>query len=151
MKYRILLIAATAALTIPATTVAAQSWSDILGAVVQSQVNANAGYNAYGYDDRYDSRYRRLSELQAIRIAQSQGIRVASASRRGSGYDLVGRDRSGARVSLRVDARTGQIVRFDRQWDQRRDDRWDRDDRRHDRRWRENRRDRDDDYDDDDD
>lgn len=150
MKYRILLIAATAALTIPATTAAAQSWSDILGAVVQSQFNANAGYNSYGYDDRYDSRYQRISQRQAIRIAQSQGIHVSSANRRGQGYDLLGRDRSGARVTLRVDARTGQIVRFDRQWDRRRDDRWERDDRRDDRRWREHRRDRDDDDDDDD-
>ncbi|GAA0870387.1 hypothetical protein GCM10009116_22230 [Brevundimonas basaltis] len=150
MKHRILLIAATTALTIPATTVAAQSWSDIIGAVVQSQFNTHAGYNSHGYDHRYDDRYQRISERQAIRIAQSQGIRVSSANRRGPGYDLVGRDRSGSRVTLRVDARTGQIVRLDRHWDRRRDDRWERDDRRDDRRWREHRRDRDDDDDDDD-
>lgn len=147
MKYRLLFAAAAAALTIPATTAAAQSWSDVLGAVVQAQ--ANAGYNNQ-YGD-YRESYRRVSQGQAIRIAQSQGVRVRSAVQRGNGYDLVGRDNNGARVTLRVDARTGQIVRFDRQSDRRRDDRWDRDDdRRHDRNGHDHRRDRDDDDDDDD-
>lgn len=147
MKYR-LLLAAAAALTIPATSAAAQSWSDILGAVVQAQ--ASGGLNQYG---SYGDPYRRVSQGQAIRIAQSQGIYVRSVNRRGDGYNLVGRDQNGARVTLRVDARTGQIVRFDRQWDRRRDDRWDRDgdDRHRDHDRREHRRDHDDDYDDDDD
>ncbi|MDP1913607.1 hypothetical protein [Brevundimonas sp.] len=147
MKYRLLFAAAAAALTIPATTAAAQSWSDILGAVVQAQ--ANSGYNNQ-YGD-YRDPYRRVSQGQAIRIARSQGVQVRSAVQRGNGYDLVGRDSNGARVTLRVDARTGQIVRFDRQSDYRRDDRWDRDDRRHDHDRRDHHRDRDGDDDDDDD
>lgn len=146
MKYHLLLAAAVAALAVPATTATAQSWSDIVGAVVQTQING--GYNQYG---AYGDPYRRVSQGQAIRIAQSQGVSVRSATWRGNGYDVVGRDGNGARVTLRVDARTGQIVRFDRQWDRRRDDGWDRGDGRRHRDWRQHRRDHDDDDDDHDD
>ncbi len=159
MTYRPLLAAAAAAaLMIPATTAAAQSWPEILGAVVQAQASSsyspyNGQYNGRYDDNRYGDRrdnHRRISERQAIRIAQRQGVRVQSANRRGNHYDLVGRANNGQRVSLRVDARTGQITRFYRQRAHRDNDRWDRDDRSyrdHDR--RDHRRDRDHDDDDD--
>ncbi|WP_339915148.1 hypothetical protein [uncultured Brevundimonas sp.] len=159
MKYRHFLAAAAAvALTIPATTAAAQSWPEILGAVVQAQTNNgyNNGYNQYGdYRDNqygdYRNAYGRVSQRQAIQIAQRQGVRVQSVNQRGNHYDLVGRDNYGQRVSLRVDARTGQISRFDRQQDRRNNGRWNRDDqnhREHDR--RDHRRDHQRDHDDDD-
>ncbi len=147
MKVRILLVAAAAAVILPAGAASAQSLQDLANVFVQAQTGGQYQNNGRYYDDRsYDN--RRISQGQAIRIARNQGVRVREVSQRGNGFDIVGRDRDGARVTLRVNARTGQITRFDRQWDNRRDDRWDRDDRNHDRDRRDNRRDRDDDDDD---
>ena len=153
MTSRPLLAAAAAvALMIPATSAAAQSWPEILGAVVQAQTSSsyspyNGQYNGRYDDNRYGDRrdsHRRISERQAIRIAQRQGVRVQSANRRGNHYDMIGRTDNGQRVSLRVDARTGQITRFERARDRRNNDRWDRDDRNHrDHDRRDQRRDRD--------
>lgn len=135
MKYRFLpAIAAAAAVAIPASGATAQSAWDILNAVARAQ--------AY-----QDYRYRFVSERQAVRIAQRQGVRVERVNRAGPTYHIRGRDRFGARIDMRIDVRTGQIVRFDRRDDRRR---WDRD-RWDDDRWERRDRDRWDDDDDDDD
>lgn len=155
MKHRFLLAAAVVAFAAPAAGASAQSWPDIIGAIAQSQVGArydqNNRYDQYGRYGGYGDSYRRISEGQAIRIAQRQGIRVQSATRRGDSYDLAGRDDNGQRVVLRIDARTGQIVGFDRQWDRGQNRRWDRDDRHREHDRRDHRRGHDDHDDEDDD
>ncbi len=159
MKNRLMLAAAVVALAVPAAA-SAQSLPDIIGAIAQAQFGGRYDQNArYGQNSRYDQYgqygqngaygYGRISQSQAIRIAQSQGVRVQSASRRGNSYDLAGRDNNGQQVVLRIDARTGQIVGFDRQWDRRQDRRWDNDERHRDHDRRDHGRDHDD-HDDDD-
>ena len=162
MKHRLLLAAAVVAFAVPAAA-SAQSWPDIIGAIAQSQLGGRYDQNSrYGQNSRYDQYgqygqsgaygYGRVSQAQAIRIAQKQGVRVQSATRRGNSYELTGRDDNGRRVLLRIDARTGQIVGFDRQWDRNQTRRWDNGDRHseHDRRDHGRGHDRGDDDDDDD-
>lgn len=147
MKHRILLAAAAiAAFAVPAAGASAQSLPDIIGAIAQSQLGARYGqtnpYDPYGQggyrqNGQYgDYGYGRVSQSQAIRIAQSQGVRVQSATSLGGSYAITGRDDNGQRVTLRIDGRTGQIVDVNRQWDRGGDGRWDRADRHreHDRR-----------------
>lgn len=152
MKHRILLAAAAiAAFSIPAAGASAQSLPDIIGAIAQSQLGVRYGqtnpydrYGQYGYgqsgyrqNGQYGAYgYGQVSQSQAIGIAQSQGIRVQSATRLGDSYAITGRDDNGQRVTLRIDGRTGQIVDGNRQWDRGDDGRWDRADRHreHDRR-----------------
>ena len=156
MKHRILLAAAIAAFTIPAAGASAQSLPGIIGAIAQSQLGVRYGQtNPYGPHGQYgygqsgygQSGYRqngqygaygygRVSQSQAIRIAQNEGIQVQSATSLGGNYAITGRDDNGQRVTLRIDGRTGQIVDVNRQWDRGDDGRWDRADRHreHDRR-----------------
>ena len=166
MKHRILLAAAAiAAFALPAAGASAQSLPDIIGAIAQSQLGVRYGqtnpydpYGQYGYgqsgyrqNGQYGAYgYGQVSQSQAIRIAQSQGIRVQSATRLGGSYAITGRDDNGQRVTLRIDGRTGQIVDVNRQWDRGDDGRWDRADRHREHDRRHHGRSHDDDYDDND-
>lgn len=141
MKHRILLGAAIAAFAIPAAGASAQSLPDIIGAIAQSQLGVRYGQtDPYGQDSYRQDGYRqngqygaygygRVSQSQAIRIAQSEGIQVQSARSLGGSYAITGRDDNGQRVTLRIDGRTGQIVDVNRQWDRGDEGRWDRSDR----------------------
>ena len=110
MKHRILLGAAIAAFAIPAAGASAQSLPDIIGAIAQSQLGARYGqtdpygpYGQYGYgqsgyrqNGQYGAYgYGRVSQSQAIRIAQSEGIQVQSATSLGGSYAITGRDDNG--------------------------------------------------------
>ena len=145
-----------------------QSLPGIIGAIAQSQLGVRYGqtdpydpYGQYGYgqsgyrqNGQYGAYgYGRVSQSQAIRIAQSEGIQVQSATRLGGSYAITGRDDNGQRVTLRIDGRTGQIVDVNRQWDRGDDGRWDRADRHreHDRRHHGRSHDDDDNDEDDDD